>query len=521
LEKDAGGRWGIELKKAGFDGLVIQGKAEKPVYIIINNKDIKILDAIEFWGLDTYETSERITEKYGKNCGISCIGPAGEKQVLLANIVHDGKNARTAGRGGLGAVMGSKNLKAVVVSGDNKVLTVDKDGLIASLKDILPKIIEKTLGMKKFGTAGIIVSAEEMGDLPIKNWKQGNWKDVEKISGFLMAETILKRRYYCGSCSIGCGREVEINKGAYVGVKGAGPEYETLGMLGSCCLINDLEAVAYINELCNRLGLDTISVGGVIAFAMELYEHKMITKKDLEGMDLTWGNVSVVIELVKKIGNSEGIGKFLGKGVKKIADEIGGKAQDFAIHTKGLEFPAHDPRAYNSLAVGYATSNRGACHLQGASYFFEKTVIMPEIGYKEPQDRFGIKGKGRLNYYSQNIMCIMDSLKLCKFLLFGGVNLTDMAQWIRQVTGWDFTIEELLQTGERIFNLKRIYNVRCGISRKDDTIPVRILTQPRRDKGAETNLPPLEKMLDEYYKIRGWTDEGIPKKATLKRLGLF
>lgn len=298
------------------------------------------MDARKFWGLDTYEISEKITEKYGKKCGISCIGPAGEKQVLLANIVHDGKNARTAGRGGLGAVMGSKNLKAVVVSGDNKILTADKDGLMSSTRKILPKIIEKTLGMKKFGTAGIIVSAEEMGDLPIKNWKQDNWKGAEKISGFLMAETILKKCYYCGSCSIGCSREIEITKGSYAGINGAGPEYESLGMLGSNCLVKDLKAVAYANDLCNRLGLDTISTGAVIAFAMELYEQNMITKNDLEGIDLTWGNAPAVIELIKRMGNSEGVGKFLGKGVKKIADEIGGNAQDFAIHTKGLEFPA-------------------------------------------------------------------------------------------------------------------------------------------------------------------------------------
>jgi aldehyde:ferredoxin oxidoreductase len=519
-EGDAGGTWGMNLKKAGFDGIIITGRAESPVYIFIQDGKARILDGRDLWGLDTFQTDRKIKEIHGQNSVVSCIGPAGEKQVLIAGIMHDGKDARAVGRTGLGAVMGAKNLKAVAVSGTGRIPVADEEGLRQNLKQVLPGIVEKTKTLGLLGTAGGVVPSETIGDLPIKNWKQGGWEDAEKISGQKMAETILRKRYYCGSCPIGCGRDVEIKEGPYKGVDGAGPEYETLGMLGSCCLINDLEAVAYAADLCNRYGLDTISTGGVIAFAMELYEHGLITKDDLGGIELTWGNAGAAIELIKKIANKEGIGELLGMGVKKAADKIGGLAHEFAIHTKGLELPAHDPRAFNSLAVGYATSNRGACHLQGATYFFEKTATMPEIGYKEPQDRHGTEGKGRLNFYAQNIMCLMDSLKLCKFLLYGGVTLTMMTQWIKYVVGWDITVDELLETGERIFNLKRLYNTHRGISRKDDTIPMRILTQPRRDKGAGENLPPFGKMLNEYYQIRGWTDEGIPKQETLKRLGL-
>lgn len=519
-EGDAGGTWGMNLKKAGFDGIIITGRAESPVYIFIQDGKARILDGRDLWGLDTFQTDQKIKEIHGQNSVVSCIGPAGEKQVLIAGIMHDGKDARAVGRTGLGAVMGAKNLKAVAVSGTGRIPVADEEGLRQNLKQVLPGIVEKTKTLGLLGTAGGVVPSETIGDLPIKNWKQGGWEDAEKISGQKMAETILRKRYYCGSCPIGCGRDVEIKEGPYKGVDGAGPEYETLGMLGSCCLINDLEAVAYAADLCNRYGLDTISTGGVIAFAMELYEHGLITKDDLGGIELTWGNAGAAIELIKKIANKEGIGELLGMGVKKAADKIGGLAHEFAIHTKGLELPAHDPRAFNSLAVGYATSNRGACHLQGATYFFEKTATMPEIGYKEPQDRHGTEGKGRLNFYAQNIMCLMDSLKLCKFLLYGGVTLTMMTQWIKYVVGWDITVDELLETGERIFNLKRLYNTHRGISRKDDTIPMRILTQPRRDKGAGENLPPFGKMLNEYYQIRGWTDEGIPKQETLKRLGL-
>jgi aldehyde:ferredoxin oxidoreductase len=519
-EGDAGGTWGINLKKAGYDGIIIHGKAQSPVYIFIQNGKAEIFDARDLWGLDTFETDQKIKDRYGKKSVVSCIGPAGERQVLIAGIMHDGKDARAVGRTGLGAVMGAKNLKAVVVSGTDQIPVTSEQGLKASLKEDLRSIVEKTKSLSLWGTSGGVVSSEAIGDLPIRNWKQGGWKDADKISGQRMAETILKKKYFCGSCLIGCGRHIEIKEGPYAGVEGAGPEYETLGMLGSCCLVNDLEAIAYAADLCNRYGLDTISTGGVIAFAMELYEHGLITKDDLDGIELTWGNAEAVIEMIKKIAYKESIGELLGMGVKKVAEKIGGLAFEFAIHCKGLEFPAHDPRAFNSLAIGYATSNRGACHLQGASYFFEKTAIMPEIGYKEPQDRHGTEGKGRLNFYSQNIMCLMDSLKLCKFLLYGGVNLTMITQWIKNVIGWEMTVDELLETGERIFNLKRMYNVRCGISRKDDTIPMRILTQPRRDKGTGENLPHFGKMLNEYYQIRGWTDEGIPKQETLKRLGL-
>ncbi|MCC5912070.1 MAG: aldehyde ferredoxin oxidoreductase family protein [Clostridiaceae bacterium] len=519
-EGDAGGRWGQGLKKAGYDGVVVRGRASKPIYIWIKEKEIKILDGKEIWGLDTYETDRRIKEKHGEACITSCIGPAGENQVLLASIMHDGSDARAVGRCGLGAVMGSKNLKAIVVEGTVATPVVDREALTISLKQEVPKIVEKTKGLKLLGTSGGTVMSEELGDLPIRNFKQGNWDKVEGISGQRMAETILKKNYYCGSCPIGCGREVEITEGAYRGVKGAGPEYETIGMIGSNCLVEDLEAIAYAGEMCNRLGMDTISVGAVIAFAMELYEHELLPKDSLGDIALTWGNEKAVIALIEKIAHKEGIGELLALGTKKAAERIGGIASEFAIHVKGLEAPAHDPRAFNSLAVGYATGNRGACHLQGASYFFEKTATMPELGYTEPQDRFATEGKGILNYHSQNIMGLMDSLKLCKFGIYGGINLTMMLEWIHHVIGWEMTVEELLETGERIFNLKRMYNVKCGISRKDDILPMRLLSQPRRDTGTGSNLAPFGKMLNEYYEARGWDDLGIPTEATLQRLQL-
>lgn len=520
-ESDAGGRWGLTLKKAGFDGIIFEGIADTPKYVFIENEKIEILDGREVWGLDTYQTDTKLKEIHGNDCVVSCIGPAGERKVPLAGIFHDGKDARAAGRAGLGAVMGSKKLKAIVVKGNGEVPVIDRDALMESVKKLTPGILDKTKSLSMFGTAGGVIRSESIGDLPIKNWKQGNWESVEKISGQRMAETILKKKFYCGACAVGCGRDIEINTGPYAGVNGSGPEYETLGLLGSNCMIDDIEAVAYLAELCNRYGTDTISTGAVIAFGMELYENGLITKEDLDGVELTWGNARAAAEIIKKIAYKEGFGEILGSGVKKTADKIGGLAHEYAIHVKGLELPAHDPRAFNSLGLGYATSNRGACHVQGSSYFFEKTAIMPEVGINEPLDRLSQEGKAELNFHSQNIMCLMDSLKLCKFIIYGGINLTNIAHWINYVIGWDISVGELLETGERIFNLKRMYNVREGISRKDDMLPPRILSQPRRDTGTGKNLPNLGKMLNEYYEIRGWTDEGLPKEETLRRLGLI
>jgi aldehyde:ferredoxin oxidoreductase len=289
-------------------------------------------------------------------------------------------------------------------------------------------------------------------------------------------------------------------------------------MLGSNCLIDDLPAIAEANELCNRYGLDTISTGGVISFAMEAYERGLVNKKDTGGIELKWGNASALIEMVHQIGRRRGFGELLGQGVKRAAEEIGGNAKEFAIHVKGLEFPAHDPRARFSVALGYATSNRGACHLQAFTNDFEGGSSLPDLGYPEPLDPFTTKGKGEFVAKMQNLMSMFDSLKCCKFVLFGGVTVEPLVKYLNFVTGWNVNVSEFLRTGERIFNLKRLYNIRCGISRKDDTLPSRILTHRRG--GGTNHLPALNIMLHDYYKYREWDEFGIPTKEKLKELGL-
>jgi len=520
-EADSGGTWGVKLKRAGYDGIIITGKAAAPVYLWVHEAGVEIRPAVHLWGKDTFETDEAVIGETHKDAAVACIGPAGEKLVLLAAIMNDGKDARAAGRCGLGAVMGAKNLKAVAVHGTLRPPVADPERLDALVKQVVPQIVEKTRAFRQYGTSGGLMLAEKMGDLPIKNWRIGVWeKGAEKISGQTMAETILTGNYHCYGCVIGCGRVAKQYFPPFAGVDGGGPEYETLGMLGSAGLVDNLEAVAKANELCNRYGIDTISTGSAVAFAMEAYERGIIDEQDTGGLKLEWGNGEAMLRLVELIGRREGIGALLGQGTRRAAAELGGLAPEFAIHVKGLDFPAHDPRAYSSLAVGYATSNRGACHLQGFSYAFERGLKSPDLGYPEPLDRFTVEGKGVLAAKTQDLMCLFDSLKLCKFILNGGIDVHDMSDWLNAVTGWDTTVQELLQTGERLYNLKRLYNVRCGVSRKDDVLPMRILTHPRREGGAGEHLPALGPMLNEYYRYRGWSEEGIPGQKKLAELGL-
>ena len=507
-EADSGGRWGSALKGAGYDGILITGRAKSPAYLWIEDGQAELRDASHLWGLDTYELD--------LGAEMACIGPAGERGVRFASVMTGRHDGRAAGRTGMGAVMGSKNLKAIACRGHQRPSLADREALVRSVREMIPAIRQGTANMHKYGTANGLLSFERLGDMPIRNWRVGKWtQGAESISGQHMAETILTDTYACGGCPIGCGRVVEITQGPYAGVKGAGPEYETCAVMGSLCLIDDIEAVAKLHELCNRYGMDVISTGAVIAFAMEAKEKGLIE----EGPD--WGDAQGAIALLERIAHQEDdLARLLGRGVRAAAAELGGQAQEFAMHVKGLEMPMHDPRAFYSIAPGYATSNRGACHLQALSHIFARSVTMPEIGVHEVLDRHAVEGKGELAANAQNLMCLFDSLTQCKFVMFGGVKLTHMTEWLRAITGWDVTNEEMLTIGERIYNLKRMYNVRLGVSRKDDTLPPRILVHRFPEGGAAGRLPPLGQMLADYYQARCWTVEGIPSPEKLAELGL-
>jgi len=522
-ESDVGGTWGANLKKAGFDGMIITGKSENPVYLWVHNGEWEIRNASHLWGKDTYEIDPLLKNETHEKAVVSAIGQAGENLVPMAAVMTDGKDGRAAGRCGMGAVMGSKNLKAIVVYGTGNVAVYNPETVTRLPKEVGAQINKNAENFRKYGTSGSLSVFESMGTLPLQNWKfVGRWEEsAEKINGFTLAETLLTGRYFCDSCVLGCGRVVKVESGPYAGVEGAGPEYETLALLGSNLLIDNLEALCFANELCNRFGLDTMSTGGAIAFGMEAYEKGLIDREDTGGIELRWGSAEAMIEMVKMIAQKKGLGEVLGKGVKRASEELGKNSVEFAMHIKGLELPAHDPRGYNAGAVGYATASRGGCHMAGLTHTFERVLKSPEMGIPEPLDRFQIEGKGILAAKSQNLMGMMDSLKLCKFILFGGITITHIVKWYHDVTGNEMTIDDFVKTGERIFNLKRLYNVRLGISRKDDTLPFRSLTFKRMGKGLTPNLPPLGQMLSEYYEYRGWSEDGIPTPEKLRELGLM
>jgi aldehyde:ferredoxin oxidoreductase len=518
-EANSGGFWGETFKKCGYDALVIQGISKRPVYLTIDEKGARIEEAGELWGKETFEVERLLREKYGQAAQVAVIGPAGENLVRIANITTDGKHARAIGRCGMGAVMGSKKLKAIVVNGDKEPEIAYPEKVQELMRGLAAAMKEGTVGLKQYGTSGGMEYCEEIGNIPVKNWYQGPWPEgAKKISGRTMAASILTNRYHCGRCVINCGRVVKSVEGPYKGLEIGGPEYETLGLLGSNLLVDDLQAVATSNELCNRYGLDTISTGGVIGFAMEAYERGLITKKDTEGIDLRWGNAKAVQEMIEAIAFRKGFGDVLAEGVKRAAEQLGGVAAEFAVHVKGLEPPAHDPRAKVTVAIGFATSNRGACHLQGFTHDFEEGAFIADLGLPQLKDRFALEGKAENVIRMQHLMCMFDSLTCCKFGLFGGLTVQPLTQFLNHVTGWDFDTAGFFKAGERMFNLKRLYNVRAGISRKDDMLPPRMVVHKR---GAGTNfLPPINSLLNEYYRLRGWDEFGIPTPEKRRELGI-
>jgi aldehyde:ferredoxin oxidoreductase len=519
-EASVGGHWGHELRQTGFDGLIVLGRAEKPIYLFLKNKKIEFRDAAAVWGKDCFETDQLLRGESDEKVQVCTIGPAGEKMVKYSGVFTDGAHARTAARCGLGALMGSKKLKAIVVQGTEKIPVENGGTLLESVRELLPTLTGKMKGMSEFGTPGIVVSCESLGDLPIKNWTTGKWtENARKLSAQELNAKYLKKKFHCSGCPVGCGRVVGGMIDPLLGETG-GPEYETLAMLGSNCLIEDLPAVMRLNELVNRLGLDSIETGAVVSFCMDLYEKGLIGSKELGSLDLKWGNAKAAEGLIRMVAAREGFGDLLAEGLRTTAEKIGGMAIEYAVQKNNMALPAHDPRAFCSIALGYATSSRGPCHTNSFSHIFEKATIFPEIGVEKVLDRFQSEGKDELVIKAQNLMSLWENLALCKYTFFGGVQLHHISKWLKYVTGWDFSNQDLLEVGERSFNLKRALNVRWGMSRKDDMLPLRILTHRVSDGGAGDHLPPFNVMLSHYYEKRGWDKEGIPTRETLQKLGI-
>jgi aldehyde:ferredoxin oxidoreductase len=521
-ESNMGGHWGAELRFAGLDGLVLIGRAAAPVYLWVHEGQVEVRPADHLWGSDHFETFERLRAETDARAQVACIGLAGENLVRFANIMQGGhSHARTAGRGGMGALLGSKNVKAIAVRGSARPGYADPTGLRDYVKDLNRFIQGNSVGMTQLGTPGGVIGTELTGDMPLRNWTLGNWKEgASRISGQRMAETILERHTRCFACPIGCGMNVRIADGPYAGIWGHGPEYETLAGFGGNCQCDDLNAIAALNDLCNRYGLDTISTSSALAFAMEAYERGLLSPTDTGGLDLTWGNAGAMLEAVQAIARRQGIGTLLADGVRAAAQRLGPEAESFAIHVKGMEIPYHDPRAFVSMAANYATAARGACHLEAISYWLGYGVRFE--GWYSPSEweDHDSPGKAQVAVDFQNYVGVFNPLGLCKFIAKGRVTPQQIADLLHYAMGWDWTASDLLRAGERIFNLKRLINLQLGVTRADDTLPTRLLAQPRPTGGAAGVLPDLELQLADYYRLRGWTPDGVPAPDRLAALAL-
>ncbi len=506
---NTGGYWGSELKYAGYDMLVFEGKSDSPVYIWIDNGKVEVRDASHLWGKNTYETDTKLRDETHKEARVLNIGPAGENQVLFSNIMND--RDRAAGRTGVGAVMGSKNLKAVVVRGKKGVQVDDKEKFMETAFEVKKKINEQGLtgeGLAALGTASLVNVVNEHGNLPVRNFQESRFENADKVSGETLAENLLIKNKACFGCSMACGRVTEVVSGKFKG-KGEGPEYETLWAFGPDCDIDNLEAITKANYLCNDLGLDTITMGTTIACAMEMQEDGILNKKET-GLDLEFGNEDVIIEATKLTAKKDGFGAKLARGSYRLAEEYG--VPEYSMSSKKQEYPAYDPRGSQGMGLEYATSNRGGCHVRGY-------MTSPEIlGLPQKLDPDTTDDKAFWTKTFQDLTAAVDSAGLCLFNTFA-IGGDEVYRLLNYATGFNYTEEELMKAGERIWNLERLFNYKAGITKEDDTLNPRLLNVPIKSGPRAGNVVKLDEMLTEYYQLRGWNEKGIPseeKKDELK-----
>ena len=510
-----GTRFGYEIKRAGFDAIVILGRAEKPVYVYVSDGFVDIRDAGKYWGLDIIETINSIRRDLGDNSVRAlAIGPAGERLVKFATIANE---EGIGGRAGGGAVMGSKNLKAIVVKGTRPIEFAYPEELRRYVRDLNIRLGSSARGvsLRKFGSAGSVGIYHEIGNIPVRNFLWGRWDDNEvfKITGETMAKTILERPFPCTTCPVACKRFVRVKPGRWFEseFRGLGPEYETISLFGTNLLISDLEAIAKMNELCDRLGLDTISTGNVIGFIFEAAERGLINK-EVDGLRLEWGNAETVVRLIQKIAYREGIGDLLAEGVKRVSEKIGGR--EFAVHVKGLEMPAHDGRAFFAHALSFMTINRGADHL-GWPHMPWRGIAVPELGINARDDRYNESEEVvDIVIKMQNLMTVYDSLVMCKYAFTAGLTATDIINLLKYATGKEYTVNKLMEIGDRIWKIERWIDNQLGVTSKDDKLPQRMLT-PHANR-SDTKVPSIvEKWLPIYYRKRGLTEDGKVKELDI------
>ena len=531
-ESHSGGSWGAKLRFAGYDAIVVEGRSASPVYVWINEGRAEIRSANGIWGTDSCTANNMIKEELGDpNIETVTIGQAGENLVRFASIINFARRTGVSARSGMGAVMGSKNLKAIAVQGTKKIVLFDSERFTELAKDAIRRLTSHpfTQSLKKYGTTILVESMNEIGRFPTRNHQTGVFSEAEKIGGERINREFKVGNTACYNCPIGCKQLIEVKSGPHSPAKGEAPEYDTLCSLGSRVGLSDFNILRYCNDLCNKYGMDTNSTGGVIGFAMECYQRGLITAKDADSLELKWGNPEAITILIQKIAERKGFGNILADGVKIASAKIGRGSEKFAMHVKGLEISAQDGRAQKSMGLAHATAARGADHLYAYPVLdeigFEDALrerfgekYLPEIG-----DRLSPRYKGFMVKECEDICAIADSLVVCKF----GVGwppvfyFKDLAEAVSAATGFNINERALRLTGERIVNLNRAFNLRMGLTPKDDSLPERFLKEPAPEGPCKGHVVELDEMLDEYYHYRKWDRRtGIPTDAKLKELGL-
>ncbi len=509
---NSGGHFGPELKFAGYDGIIFEGKAEKPVYLYINDDKVELRSAEHLWGKTVHETTDELLSETSENMRVACIGPAGEKLVRFATVMND-KN-RAAGRSGLGAVMGSKNLKAVVVKGTNSIEVAHPNEFLETCMNIRKKLKDNPVtgeGLPTLGTQVLMNVLNGAGGLPTRNWRDGGiFEGADKISGETLAEEYLIRNKGCFGCSIGCGRVTKVSDGKYKGF-GEGPEYEAAWSYGANCGVDRLDAICKANFICNELGIDPISMGATISCVMEMCEKGLLEKEDV-GRELKFGDPDSIVDFTKMTAYREGFGDKMAEGSYRLAESYG--YPEYSMSVKKQEMPAYDGRNLQGMALEYATSNRGGCHVRGY-------LTSPEIlGIPEKLDPLTTENKPQWLKIFQDLTGVVDASGICLFTTFA-IGLPEVSSMIKTALGWECSDEEILLIGERIWNLERQFNLKAGFTKEDDTLPDRLLNEPLEDGPAKGKVAELDIMLKEYYELRGWDKEGVPKEEKLEELSLL
>lgn len=528
-ESEVGGFWGAEFKATGHDALIVEGRSEQPVYIWINDGEVEIRPAEQLMGNPTAEVEQMIQEELkDKRIRVAQIGPGGEGMVRYATVMFDIN--RAAGRTGMGAVMGSKNLKAVAVRGKQRVKPVDKDVVQKNAKWLSGDVDNLVGGLKEHGTAASVMYQHITNSLPTYNFADGQFDGAEPLDGVTMTNTILVDRDTCYACPVYCKRVVESeddSKGPHIDRIYGGPEFESIGALGSMCGIDDLIAVSKANEMCNAYGLDTISTGVTIAFAMECFENGILTAEDTGGLELKYGNGDAMLEAVEQIIWRKGFGKLLGEGSYRAAESIGNGAEDFVMTVKKQEIPQQEPRAMHGLGLGYAVSPTGADHMHNIydrGYTEADSPKMKKVaalGILEPVEVYNLNhAKVRLFMYETNWLHMVNSIGMCMFMPYDYDQVRDI---IHGITGWNITIWELLRAGERALNLARLFNAREGYTVDADTLPKRFSKELKSKKLTHSGITPeeLREGVQTYYEMMGWDSQtGVPTKTKLHELDI-